>query len=306
MVSTMACSESPAVSPKRLPEALPTSPAVVDVERWGHRPQRAGEPSDTAWWREQACGCGAGGTEQAPGARWRARSFWEGPSDATSKAHGPAQGPRLGALPTQSMLEHGAHGETEARSTLLTKPPLSSQATTKYPAGAEWNRTRRPQELLADGPTRPGAASPLPAALQQAGAGAERWWDTRPSRTNATGHESPPATTRHGTARRDGRCRSEVLSEPRCGAERVPVAMGARGLCNRRAGLPHRHIPGASRCSEPPFCFFPCLSWRIGWNPCRGWLTKHRLSPASCGAGARLWTRFSISRNLAKPEEHPA
>lgn len=87
---------------------------------------------------------------------------------ATSKAHPPAQGPPLRALPTRSTLGQGAFGETEAQSTLVTKPLLNGEAITKSPVGAQWKRTRRPQELLAAGPTRQGAAFPLPAPLQHA------------------------------------------------------------------------------------------------------------------------------------------
>lgn len=74
----------------------------------------------------------------------------------------------LGALPTQSALGQGAYGETEAQNTPVTKALKKREANPKYPAAAHWNRTRRPQELLADGPTGQGAAFPLPAALQLA------------------------------------------------------------------------------------------------------------------------------------------
>lgn len=97
-------------------------------------------------------------------------------------------------------------------------------------------------------------------------------------------------------------------AEPRRSPQHVPVAV-REGLCNRRARLPHRHIPGASSCSAPPSCFLPCLSFGPGGlaaglaastrNPCHGWLTKHRLSPRSCGPSARLQTYFPISRSPA-------
>lgn len=101
---------------------------------------------------------------------------------AITKAHPPAQGPplvpqpptsttlgpltHLGALPTRSTFGQGAYGETEAQSTPVTKPLLIRETITKYPAGAWWDGTGRPQELPADGPMWQGAAFPLPAALQ--------------------------------------------------------------------------------------------------------------------------------------------
>lgn len=141
-----------AVSIALLPANLALEAGVKAGAR--SRPRQVWEPSDMAQQREKARGCGAGGWSILESPQLLGWSF-------SSSLQPPAPGSSLGALLIRSTLGQGACGETEARSTPVTKP----QVITKYPVGP-WNR--RPQKLPGDGPTRQGVVSPLPAAPEDA------------------------------------------------------------------------------------------------------------------------------------------
>lgn len=124
-----------------------------------------------------------------------------------------------------------------------------------------------------------------------------------------TQHEAPAGITRDSTAvpvPREAENPGTSLSSSPCPRSRAR-------LCNPRARLQHRHIPGAPALLLTPCSLLPCLSFGPGGlaaglaastrNPGRGKQTKHRLSPGSRRASARLQSFFPSWMPLPRREK---